>query len=513
MQQVERLRPDLSPAPAPAPSPPLRDVAVVDVGSNSVRLVQYRLEGRAIWTVFNEKVLAGLGRGVGAAGRLDPEGAALALAAITRFAAMLDGGPATTVFTAATAAIREASDGPAFVAEVRARTGLRLRILSGEEEARYAALGVLAGMPGAEGLVGDLGGSSLELTRLGGAQAHEGVSLALGPFALGAGAGPLDVDAVRRRIERRLARVQVDHRGETLHAVGGAWRNLALLHMRLSGYPLAIVHGYGLSAREAVEAARYVVRQPKALERMDGVSKKRSETLPYAALVLDALVERSEVQRVEFSAYGVREGLLYEAMSPGLRAQDPLLAGCDALARRHGVVQDLGPRLADWLRPLFSPATAAFPGDREQVLLAAAAALADVGARLHPDHRADLVADNVLRAPLAGLNHPERAFLAQAAFARYSAAETPPSAVLAERLLSGEQRRRARAVGAALRLAVELSGRNPALLARASIGLERRGVVLSVEPGWSGRLLTEQTRKRLATLAAVLGRDAVTREV
>src|SRR6185437_4110344 len=177
-----------------------RQAAVIDVGSNSVRLVIYRLDGRAIWTVFNEKALAGLGRDLPATGRLSPDGVEVAMTAIRRFRALLDGWRAEDVTAAATAAVREAADGPAFLKRIREETGLAVRVLSGEEEARYAALGVIAGQPDAEGVVGDLGGSSLELVRLDGSAPDDGATLPLGTFALGA-PRPMDADRIQRIID------------------------------------------------------------------------------------------------------------------------------------------------------------------------------------------------------------------------------------------------------------------------------------------------------------------------
>ncbi|MBA3810246.1 MAG: Ppx/GppA family phosphatase, partial [Caulobacteraceae bacterium] len=182
----------------------LGEAAVIDVGSNSVRLVMYRLEGRAIWTVFNEKVLAGLGRDLATTGRLSPDGIASALVALTRFRALIDAGGPRRVFAAATAAVREADDGRAFCRRVEAQSGLALRILTGEEEARYGALGVLAGAPASRGLVGDLGGASLELTRLGGEGPAAAVSLPLGPFAI-SGGGRFDAPRVRAAVARHVA--------------------------------------------------------------------------------------------------------------------------------------------------------------------------------------------------------------------------------------------------------------------------------------------------------------------
>ncbi len=484
-----------------------RDVAVIDVGSNSVRLVLYRVEGRAIWTVFNEKVLAGLGRKVGAGGRLSPEGVTTALAALRRFRAVLDGAQPAEIYTAATAAVREAADGAEFAARVRAETGLKVRILSGEEEAHFSALGVIAGQPGARGVVGDLGGSSLELIRIGDGRVGEGVTLPLGPFALGA---PREIDgpAVKARVVERLARVAPRFRGGCFHAVGGAWRNIALIHMDMTNYPLRIVHQYELGAAQALEAARFVARQSRgSLELIPGVSKKRAETLPYAALVLEALVEQLDLQSVCMSAFGLREGLLLDAMAKRVRRLDPLVEGCAALGARMGAVERLGPALQAWLEPTWSALPPVFPvpdATRDGVLLAAACRLADLGARLHPDHRADLAFDQVLRAPIPGQSHPERAFLATAVFARHTAQHPIRQGSGVDRVLSPERLTRARALGAALRLGCDLSGRTAALLARCTLALDKDLLVLSVKRPAADLLLGEQTRKRLGALAELL---------
>lgn len=485
-----------------------RDVAVVDVGSNSVRLVLYHLDGRAIWTVYNEKVLAGLGRDLAETGRLCPEGVTEARAALQRFRAVLDGARPAQVFTAATAAVRDAQDGPAFIETVRADTGLDIRILSGEQEARASALGVVAGQPDAHGVVGDLGGSSLELVRVERGEPGQGVTLPLGPLALGApeSFNPVSISGTAAR---RIDRVAADYQARTFYAVGGAWRNLALMHMRMSGYPLGIVHQYELSRDEAVHAARFAARQTRVgLERVEGVSKRRSETLPYAALVLEQLVERLGIERVALSAYGLREGLIYEGMSPDVRARDPLIEGCTALGLSHGAADRLGPALETWAAPFWrSLNPSVFGPAREAALLSAASRLADIGARLHPDHRADLAFDIVLRAPIAGQTHAERAFLATAVFARYTAQAGKVEAAVG-RLLSPERLRRARVLGAALRLGADLSGRSPELLASSSLAIDGGAVMLTAKAPSADLLLGEQTGKRLGAVADLLNRPS-----
>jgi exopolyphosphatase/guanosine-5'-triphosphate,3'-diphosphate pyrophosphatase len=466
-------------------------------------LVIYRLDGRAIWTVYNEKALAGLGRDLPTTGRLSPEGVEVALTAIRRYRALLDGWRAEDVTAAATAAVREAADGPAFLKRVREETGLVVRVLTGEEEAHYAALGVMAGQPDAHGVVGDLGGSSLELVLLTGAGPDEGATLPLGPFALGA-PRQLDLDRTRRVIESALAPHANRFATRHFHAVGGAWRNLALFHMELADYPLHVAHQYEMSRADALNVSRLVARQSRAsLERMQGLSKKRIETLPYSAVVLEELIEQLGVERVTISAFGVREGLLLEAMDPEIRNRDPLIEGCEALTATRGISAELGGALEAWLTPAFEKLSPVF-GARDPVLLAAACRLADLGTLLHPDHRADLAFEQVLRAPIAGMSHPERAFLASVAFARHTSAPNPPEAAAVARVIGAERRQRARALGAGVRLGCDLSGRNPRLLEASNLTLKGDRLRLTAADGWEDMLLGEQTAKRAQTLASAL---------
>ncbi|GAA0634081.1 Ppx/GppA family phosphatase [Brevundimonas lenta] len=481
-----------------------RDVAAIDIGSNSVRLVLYRLEGRAIWTVFNEKVLAGLGRDLAATGKLSVEGAAQALTALKRFAAVIDGVQPAHTFVAATAAVREAEDGRAFCDRVAAETGLRIRILSGEEEARYAALGVLAGIPDAEGVVADLGGSSLELTRVEGGTVGRGVTLPLGPFAMGDQKGD-DTDRRRAAIASRLEPANA-YRTDTLYAVGGAWRTLAQVHMDVTGYPLHVVHQYAMSAADVRETARLIARQSKAsLEKWPGLSKKRAETLPHAALVLEGLIERLGLKRVMLSAWGVREGLVYEALDAETAITDPLLAGSSALGARQGISPTLPGALRAWIDPVVGALPASFGKERDAVLADAACRLADLGARLHPDHRIELAFDQVLRAPVAGQTHAERAYLATAVNARYGGSSATPEPATISRLLTEEQRKGGRALGLAIRLACDLSGRSPQLLVNARASVKDGVLGLTAAEGYADVLLGEQTRRRGKALAEAMG--------
>jgi exopolyphosphatase/guanosine-5'-triphosphate,3'-diphosphate pyrophosphatase len=481
-----------------------REAAVVDIGSNSVRLVLYRLEGRAIWTVFNEKVLAGLGRDLPATGKLSPNGIEMALTALRRFAVVLESVRPAYVFVAATAAVREALDGPDFCSRVAAETGLQVRVLTGEEEARYSALGVLAGDPTAEGVVADMGGSSLELIRLEGKTLKPGITLPLGPFSLADPAG-FDADRLRSTIAARLTPAAKAFATDSLNAVGGGWRSLAQLHMAMNRYPIRIVHQYAMNADDAREVARLVAQQSRAsLDRLPGVSKKRAETLPYSALVLEGLIDTLGIKTINFSAWGLREGLLFEALDRDEADEDPLIAGCAALGGRQGISPTLPGALRGWLENVIAALPTAFGSTRDAVLVSAACQLADLGARLHPDHRLELVFDQVLRAPIPGQTHAERTFLACVLNARYGGSVATPDPAVVERLLTETTRLRARALGLAMRLGCDLSGRSPQLLANATVRVDKGVLKLTASEGYADALLGEQTRRRAKALAEVM---------
>jgi exopolyphosphatase/guanosine-5'-triphosphate,3'-diphosphate pyrophosphatase len=219
--------------------------------------------------------------------------------------------------------------------------------------------------------------------------------------------------------------------------------------------------------------------------------------------MLEEVIAALGVERVVISAFGLREGLLLDSMTAEVRRRDPLIEGCEVLTAVRGLSSDLGGALEAWIAPSFESLPAVF-GAREPILLAAACRLADLGARLHPDHRADIAFEQVLRAPIAGMNHPERAFLASCVFSRHTAAASTPEEATIARLLSPERRQRARALGAAIRLGCDLSGRNPRLLERSSLAIHNGRLVLTAARGWDDMLLGEQTAKRASTLASAL---------
>lgn len=487
-------------------------LAVIDVGSNSVRMVVYPTTALAAPPLFNEKAMCGLGRGQGPGGALSEGAMAMALDILHRFAHLAGAMEVGVIDAAATAAVRDAANAGEFLDRVRRETGLSVRVLDGDEEARLAAQGVLAASPGARGLLGDLGGGSLELVHLdpdipdGQNQGGMGkrTSLALGTLRLAVAS--LDGPALDRRIDESLHAVDwlSQVRGGDLYIVGGAWRSLARLEMARTGYPLRVLHGFALPrARVEAMCQLFAGLSLESLRGIEAVPKDRLDTLALAARILGRLLHLSGAGRVIFSDHGLRDGILYEHLSPGHRAVDPLLASCrlTALATARDDQNGLGhghgdsALLTDWLTPLFPNEST---DDRR--LRLAAGLLSDIGWRIHSDERPDHAMADVLRAPLIGLEHSQRIKLALAMRYRYTHRSDSDWVKPYERLITDEDRLWSRQVGQALRLAHTLSGGIMTLLGDYRLSLGEDTVTLHASEKGS-HLIGEAAAKRLAAMA------------
>lgn len=481
-------------------------IAVIDIGSNSLRLVVYDELTRAPFVLFNEKALCALGRGLGETGRLNPEGIASALANLQRFTALAEAVGVARLEIIATAAVRDAADGPAFVAEATRCCRLPVRVLGGAAEGRLSALGVLSGIPGADGVAGDLGGGSVELVPLDSGRAGEGETLPLGPLRLAGLAD--DHRRLREAVDRHIDGVRWlrQRRGRDFYLVGGAWRALARLHMEQMGYPLHIIQGYTIARGDAEQIFRLIGRlSKKSLEKMTSVSRRRLEGVPLAAFVLARLTEAIAPSRLIFSAFGLREGIVYDLLPEARRQEDPLLDGCRGLARANTRFGMTGAELFDWLAPLIPEAD-----ERQRRLCLAAAMLGDIGWSSHPDYRADAAFARVLHMPVAGIDHGERVFLATALHARYGGAADAEVRGRTRRLLDEAGHTLARRIGLALRLGYTLSGGAPKVLARTRLSVAPDEVALSVPadgPLWSG----DTVQRRFDALGRAFGRRAVLR--
>jgi exopolyphosphatase / guanosine-5'-triphosphate,3'-diphosphate pyrophosphatase len=481
-----------------------KPVAVVDIGSNSVRLVVYDGLRRSSYPLFNEKVLCGLGKGIAITSRLDDVAITRALAALRRFRALIKQIGCDEVFALATAAAREASNGKDFIAAAEKMLGADITILSGKEEARYAALGVIASIPDADGVVGDLGGGSLELINVRDAQLFDGVTLPLGPLRL------IDMSADSMSKARKIVDEYLDKANvlETLkdrsfYAVGGTWRNLARLHLNHVKYPLHVLHQYTMARQGARDISELVSNlSPGALRSVKDISRSRLNTLPYGALVLERIVERGKPKRVVTSVYGVREGMLFAKLSRKKSSLDPLLASCWDFARRYARSPQHELELCDWTDQLFGKAGLKETDD-DRKLRHAACLLADIGWRAHPDYRADRSLGMISQAAFVGVDHPGRVFLALTIFYRYEG-EVMPDRLTS--LLSEQQMRRAHLLSSLFRLAYILSAAMPGMLPKIGLELSANTLTLSL-PNKLKDLMGERVEKRLASLAGELDRS------
>jgi exopolyphosphatase/guanosine-5'-triphosphate,3'-diphosphate pyrophosphatase len=481
--------------------------AVVDLGSNSVRLVVYEGQSRNPVAIFNEKAVLRLGRGLQDTGRLNEDGMVQALTVMHRYYAVARAMGAERMEVLATAAVRDAANGGEFVDALRARMpGVPIRILSGEQEAQFSAAGVLCGIPTADGVLADIGGGSLELVRIDRGERGPAATLRLGVIRLSERAGD---DPVRARAiaEEELARVPwlSEGAGRDLYLVGGAWRALARIHMAQTGYPLNIVHHYTVGREEARDLTGVIAGAGRrALERLPGIPRRRIDDLPYAAVVLRRILRATGVRRVVFSASGMREGWFMQSLPETVRVQDPLIAAGRDYAHRLGRDPSLPPALISWTAPLFAHETT-----EAARLRAAACWMSDLGSRDHPEFRAEQSFYRVLRQPGVGLDHHARAFLALAIATRYEAEMDAPMLHPARMLLDVVSAHRAEVLGVALRLAYTLSAGTPDLLAGTALRIAPGRLVLGLAEN-SGVFAGESVMRRLDRLAQALGLEAAT---
>jgi exopolyphosphatase/guanosine-5'-triphosphate,3'-diphosphate pyrophosphatase len=488
-------------------------IGVIDLGSNSLRLVVFERLGSALLPLFNEKVMCGLGRGIGSTGRLNSDAIDLALVNLRRFVAFARAIGVDHLAVLATAAVRDASDGEAFAAEAERQCCVPVRIIDGTEEARLSAAGVLAGIPDADGIVADLGGGSIELALVrpvtqpsansDDEQISGGISLPLGPLRLDVPGG--DIGAVSATIEQALADVPVLRRNsiKNLYLVGGAARAIARLHMEHTQYPLHIIHQYTLTRREVENFLDIIGRQSrKSLDRIKTISRKRLEVVPLAALVLRKLVTAAAPQRVVFSALGLREGFAYQLVPAEDRGADPLIAAYMAVGQRQSRFRLDGDRIQEWTAPLFPNLS-----DPERLRHRAASWLSDLAWAEHPDYRAAQAFTRSLTLPFAGSTHQDRAFVATALHARYGGAPQDPLKEPVRRLLDSRAMQEARTLGLALRLAYTLCAGTIELLQDFGLAQTEGTIALEVRPG-SSLFIGEAVQRRLEAVARSIGATA-----
>lgn len=479
--------------------PPIR--AVIDIGSNSVRLVAFRGDQRTPMTLFNEKVMAGLGEGVADTGKMQKPNMEEGFAALDRFALLCRDMGTQRIEAFATAAVRVAKNGPKFVEEVKARCGIEVEVIDGRKEGYFSALGVAAGIPDADGIIGDLGGGSLELARLKKGEVSNVISLPIGALKLAEAraGGP---DKIRKVIRKALADIEWadEEPGLPFYMVGGSWRALAHLQMHLMHFPLPIAHQYRLERDEIERLARSVPNlKPKRLGTIRQLSSQRIPHLPGAALLLRAVTKRLKSSHAIVSAYGIREGVFFEGLPEELAQEDPLIAAVRREGRKHARFAHHAEALERWTDTLFADDSA------EQCRLRRAVCeLSDIASSAHPDFRAERAMEVAVHGNWVNIDAAGRAQLGAALFALNGGPVTDPARAKLAPLTTFELLERATAWGLALRLGQGLTGGTVGPLRGSSVRRDGNELVLTFAEAYKA-LRSQSVEKRLNSLALRMG--------
>jgi exopolyphosphatase / guanosine-5'-triphosphate,3'-diphosphate pyrophosphatase len=484
-------------------------VAVIDIGSNSVRLVVYEQMSRSLVSIFNEKTLCGLGREVQSTGLLAPDAVAKALTSLKRFRALCKVQKVGRVHAIATAACRDATNGPDFIAKAERICGVKIEILSGPREAKLSALGVVSGIHKPDGIVGDLGGGSLELIDVRGNSVRSGVTLPLGTLAL------QDLSHKSLKRAERITRNELSDisqlkagRGRAFYAVGGTWRALARIHIIQSGYPLGVMHGYSIPAADALDFTLRLRRLAAAnmLANIEAVADARRPLLTYAALVLEYIIRVARPKTIVFSTFGVREGLLYSMLPDAERAMDGFLCGAQTLNELLSRSARHAQELIGWTDRLVR-VVGLRESDEDRRLRHAACLLSDIGWRVHPDHRGEQTLSLITNGNFGSISHQGRVFVALSVFFRYaglSEENQPPVAM--QDLVTPTQLERARVLGAAFRVAHLISAARPGVLPATHFRSRGRKLMLVFEHKMVD-LVADRVGSRFRQLARLVGRS------
>ena len=481
-----------------------KPVAVLDIGSNSVRLVVYNGETRTPIPLHNEKAICALGKGLEKTGYLNADGVGMAFDTVARFAKIAKSLGAERIDALATAAVRDAADGEAFAKALEKRCDIKVQILTGKQEAKRSALGVLCGIPDAQGIVADLGGGSLELISVGGGDIGDQTTLPLGLLRLGE-ASEGDRGKAISLVNKALDKEKWITKGKdkTLYAVGGAWRSLARVCIAQMDYPLHVLDNFTLERHQAVTLFDVISRlSAKSLEQIKGVSRSRQASLPLAAAVLERLLEVVKPKSVVFSIYGMREGQFFKSLPDHVRKQDPLISLCEEIARGAGRSTVAGYETHEWMSPLFKDESA-----KQKKLRLAACLLRDVWWAEHPDYRGEQAFLRVLRFPFLGLGHEDRAGLALSLYYRYGSTPSEPIVEQAHALLDESRIQRIQTVGLAMRLAYALSAGAQGVLPKTSLKIQAGDLLLTV-PAAEPLFKSGAYLRRLKRLAEHLGLES-----
>ena len=486
--------------------PERQPLAVIDIGSNSVRQVVYEGLTRAPSILFNEKILCGLGKGVAMTGKLDDEAASRAISAVTRFHQIGEQMSVKTSHVLATAAVREAKNGAEFLKTIEKICGSPVQLLSGNMEAYYAGLGISSGFFEPDGIVGDLGGGSMELIPTNGGES-DGVTTPLGSLRLQQDSDD-KISEARKIAEKAFSDVKLKWPGKsrTFYAIGGTWRSLAKLHMLENDYPSDVLHGYTIKASDYIKFCNQVAKQDlEKFKGIDSISKNRMGLLSYAALVMAETLEHLGAKEVATSAIGLREGFLYSLLDQETQKRDALLDATSELAILRARSPQHSLELADWTGRAFEVFEVS-ENKHEKRWRKAACNLADIVWRSSFDFRAEQTLGIINNAGFTSISHEGRAFLSIANFHRYQglgSKKIPPSIA---NLASDETLKRARLLAALFRVSYLFSASVEGILPRLKFEKKNKELHLNI-PSDLASLVGERPLTRLSQLGREIGQE------
>lgn len=484
-------------------TPPTQPVAIIDIGSNSVRLVVYDGLKRSPTAIFNEKVLCELAKNIGISGVLNPDGVIKASRAIARFVKISEFMQVKSLNLFATSAVRDATDGEKFVQEMNKQYSVVIDIVSGEDEAKYSALGITSSIINPKGVVGDLGGGSFELAKINGNEINYSSSYPIGPLRFSD--SKLSRIEVKQIVKDHIGEFQLkDHlKNKNFYPVGGAFRNLAKIHMYRTNYPLKVIHNYKVSADELYDTAKLVSKMGKEqLSKIEGISSKRIKYIPFAATLIKEIIKQGSPKNIIFSTSGVREGYLFSKLDDLTQQEDPLICGSEAIMKRMMVDVDYAYGVNKWLNPLFADDDCKNLGR----LRMAACIMSDISSYENSEYRADLAYRKIIDSSLIGLNHKERVFIAKSVYSRYKIYTGDVMLSGISSLIGSRKTHKAQIIGAATRLARTLSANSTEVLSKTSLENSKKKLILNIDSSISD-IAGESVDKRLSQLSEILGKS------
>lgn len=482
-------------------------VSVIDIGSNSVRLVVYEGLVRSPTVLFNEKVLCGLGKGIADTGQLHAKAVVNALEALRRFRCLSQQAGATQMYVLATAAAREASNGPEFIAQAEKIAGVPVRVLTGREEAYYSALGVISAFHKPDGIAGDFGGGSLELVDVRNHEIGNGITLPLGGLRLSDMSGGSLAKAQKITKDHIAKATLLDEgKGRVFYAVGGTWRNLGKLHMSAAHYPLHVMHEYEIPYAQAVVFLKKVSKGgANEIDGIETVSRNRQSLLAFGAIVLLEVIQKMQPRSVVISALGVREGFLYSLLGDDEQATDPLISASEELAILRSRSPEHAYELANWTEMAFG-VLGIIETENEKRYREAACLLADIGWRAHPDYRGAQSLNIIAHGAFVGIDHPGRVFMALANFYRHEGLIDDALSPEMRSLVSPNLFERAKLLGALMRVIYLYSAAMPGVIPQLKLVAEADGRFALTVPRSLSDLVGDRTENRLQLFARLIGK-------